>query len=111
MYTGAPYEVGYHQMFEELFEALEERLPRRALDHYTEAEVPSVPRTKLQMNSNYPAFNPHLRHLSVQYKYAHPLSPSTQHMPALCPCLLTLTPSSCAHAVLTDTLHVLPVTA
>lgn len=68
VYTGAPYEIGYHQMFEELFEALEERLPRRTLDHYTDAEVPSVPRTKLQMNSNYAAFNPHLRHLSVEYK-------------------------------------------
>lgn len=70
VYTGAPYEVGYNQMFEELFEALEERLPRRALDHYTDAEVASVPRTKLQMNSNYPAFNPHLRQLSIDYKYA-----------------------------------------
>ena len=59
-------------MFEELFEALEEKLPPRAMDAYTRSERPSVPRTKLKMNTQYEAFNPHLRHLSVNYKYALP---------------------------------------
>lgn len=55
-------------MFEELFEALEEKLPPRAMAAYTRSERPSVPRTKLHMNAQYEAFNPHLRHLSVSYK-------------------------------------------
>lgn len=76
MYTGAPYEIGYHQMFEELFEALEERLPPRALDYVSDATIPTVPRAKLQMNANYDAFNPHLRHLSVDYKCATLASPA-----------------------------------
>jgi hypothetical protein len=57
-------------MFEELFEAHEEKLPPRAMDAYTRSDFPSVPRTKLKMNSQYEAFNPHLRHISVSFKYA-----------------------------------------
>lgn len=70
IYTGQPHEFGYHQMFEELFEAHEEKLPPRAMDAYSRSEWPSVPRTKLKMNSQYEAFNPHLRHIDVSYKCA-----------------------------------------
>jgi hypothetical protein len=61
-------------MFEELFEAFEEKLPPRAMENYSQSERPSVPRTKLKMNTQYDAFNPHLRHLSVDYKCASALS-------------------------------------
>jgi hypothetical protein len=68
VYTGAPHEFGYNQMFEELFEAHEEKLPPRAMAAYNLSERPSVPRTKLKMNTQYEAFNPALRNLEVSYK-------------------------------------------
>lgn len=86
IYTGAPHEFGYHQMFEELFEAHEEKLPPRAMDAFTRSERPSVPRTKLKMNTQYEAFNPHLRHMAVSYKCA-PSAPDVpkQHYTLWCP--------------------------
>jgi hypothetical protein len=73
IYTGLPSEQGYNQVFEELFEAYEERIPRTVREQLVKSNSFSLPRNRLGMNQDYDKFNPASKHLALEWKCVPPV--------------------------------------